>query len=132
MNFNWKCCFIAKTDMIGVAWLRNGKVSKDIICYRTLFRRFGMIHIKLSMPKFCLLLWCFSNFFEEIHKTRRSFVVSFLNSAEETWMKFCNFLETASLISQVTNNIKILHRTTIEMLQFKSLCTHVELLVSKY
>ena len=131
MSFNWNCCFRAETDMIGVAWLRNRKVSTDFICYQTFLQRFWTIHIKLSIPKFCLLLWWLSSFFKEIHKTRRGFVVCFLNLAEGTWMKFCKNLETAYLLSQVTNKITILQCTTIEMLQIKSLCTHAELLVSK-
>ena len=46
-------------------------------------------------------------------------------------MKFCKFLDTAYLNIQVTDNLKLLSRITIEVIKIKSTTTHGELFVSK-
>ena len=66
-----------------------------------------MIHVKLSMPKFCLLIWSFSSFFKEFRKIIRGFVACFGNLTHEKSMKFCKFLDAAWSFFQVTETYQI-------------------------
>ena len=83
-----------------------------------------MIHNKLSIPEFCLLLWYFPSLPKEFYKIRQGFIRCFQKMADEKETNYWKFLDAARVILQVTDKLIILRRITIEMIQVKVVHTH--------
>ena len=65
-----------------------------------------MIHIKLSLPKLCLLLSFQSSFYKKIFRLLSKFSRRKMN-------KLCKFVDAAQVILHVTYNLTILPDLTV-------------------